>query len=102
MFFIRVGSNGDEDITGSAGIYRFPASSFPTTFTSASRQIVALGLRNEVGIRYDSQGRLWGMYAAVFWLFSNVGIGVENGDDDVERPDLGIDVENTNPGEELV
>lgn len=44
------------------------------------------GLRNENGLRFDEQQRLW---------------GVENGRDDLARPDLGGDIHNDNPGEEL-
>lgn len=47
----------------------------------------AIGLRNEVGIRFDKDGRLW---------------GVENGMDNLFRADLGGDIHQNNPGEELV
>jgi hypothetical protein len=40
-----------------------------------------------VGIRYDLQGRLW---------------GVENGVDNLARSDLGGDIHENNPGEEMV
>jgi glucose/arabinose dehydrogenase len=43
------------------------------------------GTRNEVGLRFDEQGRLW---------------GVENGSDNLSRPDLG-DIHEDNPGEEV-
>jgi hypothetical protein len=44
-------------------------------------------LRNEVGLRADEKGNLW---------------GVENGMDDLNRPDFGGDIHLGNPGEELV
>ena len=44
------------------------------------------GLRNEVGLAYDARGTLW---------------GVENGADNLNRADVGGDVHNDNPGEEL-
>jgi hypothetical protein len=40
-----------------------------------------------VGLRADEKGNLW---------------GVENGMDDLNRTDLGGDIHNENPGEELV
>mmetsp|Transcript_2634 Transcript_2634/g.3211 ORF Transcript_2634/g.3211 Transcript_2634/m.3211 type:complete len:289 (-) Transcript_2634:4-870(-) len=48
--------------------------------------IFANGLRNEAGIRFDLSGNLW---------------GVENGVDNEYRSDLGGDLHNTNPCEEL-
>jgi len=44
------------------------------------------GLRNEIGFRYDSMGRLW---------------GIENGVDNLKRNDLGGDIHNENPSEEV-
>jgi len=44
------------------------------------------GVRNEVGLRFDNEGRLW---------------GVENGCDDLHRNDLGGDIHNDNPSEEM-
>merc|ERR1711974_122415 len=48
--------------------------------------IFANGLRNEAGIRFDLSGNLW---------------GVENGVDNEYRADLGGDLHNSNPCEEL-
>jgi len=53
----------------------------------SEREVYADGLRNEVGLSFDSEGRLW---------------GVENGADNLFRPDLGGDIHLNNPGEELV
>eukprot|EP01132_Coremiostelium_polycephalum_P005114 gene5114-6365_t len=49
-------------------------------------EVWADGTRNEVGLAFDSKGRLW---------------GVENGADDVNRPEWGGDYHNTNPCEEI-
>jgi len=48
--------------------------------------VFADGLRNEVGLAFDKDGILW---------------GVENSADELEREDLGGDIHNENPGEEL-
>jgi len=80
------GANVDSDPTH-AEIRRFRIASLsgtPTSWTSA--ELVALGMRNEVGIRFDKSGLLW---------------GVENGVDDLYRADLGGDIHNDNPCEEL-
>lgn len=49
-------------------------------------KVFADGLRNEVGLAFDRHGRLW---------------GVENGADQLNRPDLGGDIHNANPAEEM-
>ncbi|KAL7547177.1 hypothetical protein ACHAWF_010497 [Thalassiosira exigua] len=49
-------------------------------------EVFADGLRNEVGLAFDSHGDLW---------------GVENGADRLYREDLGSDIHNDNPSEEL-
>mmetsp|Transcript_31777 Transcript_31777/g.38616 ORF Transcript_31777/g.38616 Transcript_31777/m.38616 type:complete len:271 (+) Transcript_31777:225-1037(+) len=49
-------------------------------------EVFADGLRNEVGLAFDSFGILW---------------GVENGPDNLKRKDLGGDIHNNNPAEEL-
>ena len=48
--------------------------------------VFADGLRNEVGLAFDAAGRLW---------------GVENSADNLRRSDLGGDIHNENPAEEL-
>ncbi|CAM6125603.1 unnamed protein product [Calypogeia fissa] len=48
--------------------------------------VFADGLRNEVGLGFDGKGQLW---------------GVENGADQLNRTDLGGDIHNNNPAEEL-
>lgn len=49
-------------------------------------ELFADGLRNEVGLDFDSRGVLW---------------GVENGADQLNRPDIGGDIHNGNPAEEF-
>ena len=49
-------------------------------------EVFADGLRNEVGLDFDRTGHLW---------------GVENGADRLERDDLGGDIHDDNPAEEL-
>jgi glucose/arabinose dehydrogenase len=49
-------------------------------------EVVASGMRNEVGLFVDAQDRLW---------------GVENGRDNLEDTDFGGDIHNDNPGEEI-
>jgi glucose/arabinose dehydrogenase len=49
-------------------------------------KVFADGLRNEVGLAFDKFGTLW---------------GVENGADQLNRPDLGGDIHNGNPAEEM-
>jgi len=80
------GDNVDPDSTNSR-IKRFNIASVPSGGLSWNAgEIFADGLRNEVGIKFDSQGRLW---------------GVENGVDDLNRPDLGGDIHQDNPSEEI-
>ena len=79
------GSNVDRDASRS-GIFRFPIADLEDETPFASGESFALGLRNEVGLRFDSRGRLW---------------GVENGRDSLSRADLGGDIHENNPAEEL-
>ena len=86
--YVSVGSGSNVDRDSSrARIRRFGASrlrALPLSFNSG--EVFADGLRNEVGLRFDSQDRLW---------------GIENGVDQLNRADLGGDIHNDNPGEEL-
>jgi len=80
------GSNVDPDSTH-ARIMKFDISSIPPGGIDWPKgELFADGLRNEVGIRFDHQGRLW---------------GVENGCDDLNRDDLGGDIHENNPSEEM-
>ena len=87
--YISVGSNEnvDEDSHRSR-IRRLTISdqnaNLPLDYQNA--EVFADGLRNEVGLAFDRHGVLW---------------GVENGADNLMRSDLGGDIHNDNPGEEL-
>eukprot|EP01090_Pellita_catalonica_P019590 TRINITY_DN671_c0_g1_i1.p1 TRINITY_DN671_c0_g1~~TRINITY_DN671_c0_g1_i1.p1 ORF type:complete len:439 (-),score=33.23 TRINITY_DN671_c0_g1_i1:87-1403(-) len=81
------GSNVDANITHSV-IHRWPTlDKIPENgFDWFSGELFAYGLRNEVGLRFDTEGKLW---------------GVENGVDNLHRADLGGDIHANNPSEEL-
>jgi len=82
------GSNNDPDPTH-AEIRRWNVSSLKSTASVdwSTGEILASGMRNEVGLRFDPSGVLW---------------GVENGVDDVARSDWNIgDIHNDNPCEEI-
>lgn len=72
----RIVLPGNDEEEGSNGL--------PLDFQTA--EVFADGLRNEVGLGFDRHGVLW---------------GVENGADRLMREDLGGDIHNDNPGEEL-
>ncbi len=86
--YVSVGSATNVDSDSSrARIRRFTAAQVRAgnvAFTDG--EVFADGLRNEVGLRFDGQGRLW---------------GVENGRDNLRRDDLGGDIHTNNPAEEL-
>ena len=85
--YVSIGSAGNVDTNSyRSRIRRFDltSSSFPLDF--ATGEIYADGLRNEVGLAFDRFNVLW---------------GVENGADKLIRNDLGGDIHNNNPGEEL-
>ena len=79
------GSNLDSD-SARARIISFSESQLSAGSSFDQGEVFADGLRNEVGLRFDDQGRLW---------------GVENGIDNLNRSDLGGDIHNDNPAEEL-
>ena len=88
--YISIGSGGNIDSDSSRSrILRFDISAWdgltPLTF-NVDGELFADGLRNEVGLAFDVHGDLW---------------GVENGADNLERDDLGGDIHNENPSEEL-
>jgi len=87
--YVSIGSAGNVDRDSfRARIRRFdlPGGLPPGGIGFASGEIFADGLRNEVGLAFDSHGVLW---------------GVENGADNLWRTDLGGDIHNDNPAEEL-
>eukprot|EP01035_Chromulina_nebulosa_P019247 gene19247-25098_t len=78
------GSNVDSN-SDRARIRRFNISNnLPIEYSEG--EIFADGLRNEVGLSFDRHNILW---------------GVENGADNLYRSDLGGDIHNDNPAEEL-
>jgi glucose/arabinose dehydrogenase len=85
--YVSVGSASNVDTNiDRARIVRYPASVLGTSSTFAQGEAFATGLRNEVGLTLDGQGRVW---------------GVENGSDNLSRTDLGGDIHTDNPGEEM-
>ncbi|RYE79756.1 MAG: hypothetical protein EOO74_03205, partial [Myxococcales bacterium] len=85
--YVSIGSAGNVDPDPNrARLIRYPASALGTSSTFAQGELFADGLRNEAGLTMDGQGRIW---------------GVENGRDNLQRPDLGGDIHEDNPAEEL-
>lgn len=88
FLYVSVGSGSNVDSDSSrARIRRFALAELedgPIAFSDG--EVFADGLRNEVGLAFDDQGRLW---------------GVENGRDTLSRADLGGDIHEDNPAEEL-
>ncbi len=85
--YVSVGSAGNvDDDSSRSRLIRYAADDLESTSTFEEGELFADGLRNEVGIAMDDKGRIW---------------GVENGRDNLERDDLGGDIHNDNPGEEL-
>lgn len=83
--YISVGSNGNVDADSyRSRIRRFdltdPVASFPIDFQTG--EVFADGLRNEVGLAFDSFGVLW---------------GVENSADNLFRDDMGGEIYQDNP-----
>jgi glucose/arabinose dehydrogenase len=85
--YVSVGSASNVDGDSSrARLIRYAAEALGSSSTFAQGELFADGLRNEVGLALDSRGRIW---------------GVENGRDNLQRQDLGDDIHQDNPGEEL-
>jgi len=87
--YVSVGSNANVDQNSDrARIRRFtltdPLPGAGIQFSTG--EVFADGLRNEVGLAFDASGVLW---------------GVENGADNLNRPDIGGDIHNGNPAEEF-
>jgi len=89
FLYVSIGSasNIDSDSTR-ARIRRFNVITNipPSGINWNTGYIFADGLRNEVGLTRDGENRLW---------------GVENGCDNLNRPDLGGDIHHDNPSEEV-
>jgi glucose/arabinose dehydrogenase len=89
--YVSVGSGGNVDPDSfRSRIRRFRQINNTTNTTLPidflTGEVFADGLRNEVGLAFDRHGVLW---------------GVENGADKLVRDDLGGDIHNDNPAEEL-
>jgi len=85
--YVQVGSGSNVDSNSArAAIRRFSLDTIPQSgIIFASGELFAHGMRNEVGLRFDKDGGLW---------------GVENGVDDLAREPWG-DIHKDNPAEEL-
>jgi len=88
LLYVQSGSNNNVDSDSSQSVIRrYNISTIPNNGLAwNSGELYASGIRNEVGIRFDSTGRLW---------------GVENGCDNLNRNDLGGDIHADNPSEEF-
>ena len=86
--YVSVGSNRNVDPDSFRSRIRRFSDLSPSLFPIDFRQgeVFADGVRNEVGLAFDRHGVLW---------------GVENGADNLRRSDLGGDITNDNPAEEL-
>jgi len=85
--YVSVGSAGNIDADSFRSRIRrcdLNTTSFPVDFNNC--EVFADGLRNEVGLAFDKHGILW---------------GTEAGPDNLYREDLGGDIHNDNPAEEL-
>ena len=85
--YVSIGSlNNIDSNSFRARIRRFTIKNATLPISFSNGEVFADGLRNEVGLAFDRFGVLW---------------GVENGADRLTRNDLGGDIHNGNPGEEL-
>lgn len=85
--YVSVGSAANVDPDSErAQLRRFPIAALTSPTPFSEGELFADGLRNEVGLAVDLSGRVW---------------GVENGMDNLFDEDLGGDIHNDNPGEEL-
>ena len=84
--YVSVGSESNlDDNSDRARVIRFSPSQLEAGASFGEAEVWGDGTRNEVGLRFDAQGRLW---------------GVENGSDNLDHPDMG-DIHEDNPGEEV-
>ncbi|KAL3691516.1 hypothetical protein R1sor_005167 [Riccia sorocarpa] len=88
ILYVSVGSSSNDDLDSyRARLRSFDLGRIPWGgYDFAQGLVFADGLRNEVGLAFDTRGRLW---------------GVENGADELERYDLGGDIHDDNPAEEM-
>jgi glucose/arabinose dehydrogenase len=90
---VSIGSAGnvdtqksDWDTRAQIRRYTIPATVPSGGLAYTSGEVLASGMRNEAGIFVDADDRIW---------------GVENGRDNLSDDDLGGDIHNDNPGEEI-
>ena len=89
LLYVSVGSYSNVDADSfRSRVRRFGGVTAPDAQAAefVTGEVWADGLRNEVGLAFDGAGTLW---------------GVENGADRLVRDDIGGDVHNDNPGEEV-
>jgi len=79
-------SQSDWDSRSQIRRYEIPANVPSGGLAYTTGEVLASGMRNEAGIFVDNDDRIW---------------GVENGRDNLSDDDLGGDIHNDNPGEEL-
>jgi glucose/arabinose dehydrogenase len=84
--YVQSGSGSNVDPDPSHGQIRRFANMTKLPLDWLDGELFASGLRNEVGLRFDPHGRLF---------------GVENGRDELFRADLGGDIHQDNPAEEV-
>lgn len=91
--YVACGSDGNVDSTPvRSGLWRFDLTATPAAGAGQPYDwnqdgvLFAGGLRNEAALTWDREGTLW---------------GAENGADQLYRADLGGDIHNDNPGEEI-
>jgi glucose/arabinose dehydrogenase len=90
--YVSIGSDANIDTSNRRSlIWRFDLTNRPTggaafQYNNGDGQLFAGGLRNEVALAWDKYGVLW---------------GAENGADNLARADIGGDVHQDNPGEEV-
>jgi glucose/arabinose dehydrogenase len=88
FLYVSIGSGANVDPNSNrARVLQFDVTTIPSGGINWNVGVLfADGMRNEVGLALDLQGRLW---------------GVENGVDDLNRADLGGDIHSNNPSEEV-
>jgi len=88
MLYVVIGSAGNVDQNTARSVIRqFNVNNVPTGGYAWNTGVIYVdGLRNTVGLAWDSEGRLW---------------GVDNGIDNLNRANIGGDIHQNNPCEEV-
>ncbi|HKU37351.1 MAG TPA: PQQ-dependent sugar dehydrogenase [Polyangiales bacterium] len=79
-------AQSDWDLRSQIRRFTIPATLPSGGLAYTSGEVIASGMRNEAGIFVDADDRIW---------------GVENGRDNLDHAELGGDIHNDNPGEEI-